>query len=253
MTLGAVFTDLDGTLLEPDGSLAPVAAAVVEELRRRRVQLVLLTSKSETELRGFLSLCGAVAGSFENGAGILHPGGREVMPAALPLDLLRAGLSRLRAETGLALRPLDSLPEAEALRATGLAPEALPAALSRGYDLPFLAPAGAGPALATAVGSLPGLALTRGGRFWHLSGRHDKADAFRALVESLSPPRPVAGLGDAENDAGFLSLCDVAVVVPPPSGPSRLAPLLPAARLAPGPGGEGWAAAVGALLEEGEP
>ncbi len=253
MAIGTVFTDLDGTLLEPDATLSESAVAAVERLRRRRVPLVLLTSKSERELRVFLERCSAAAGSFENGAGIVVAGRRELLPAALPVDLLRAGLERLGASAGLALRPLDALPEPEALAATGLSREALPAALERGYDLPFLAPEGAAQALRAAVGELPGLALTRGGRFWHLSGRHDKADAFRALVTRLPAPRPVAGLGDAENDAGFLALCDVAVVVPPASGESRLAGLLPAARVAPAPGGAGWASAVDSLLEEDGP
>lgn len=253
MALGCVFTDLDGTLLEPDATLCGAALSAVELLRRRRVPLVLLTSKSERELRGFLERCSASAGSFENGAGLVVAGRRELLPAALPVDLLRAGLARLRAATGLPLRALDALSPEEALAATGLPEEALPAALERGYDLPFLAPDGSADALRAAVAELPGLALTRGGRFWHLSGRHDKADAFRSLAARLPAPRPVAGLGDAENDAGFLALCDVAVVVPPVSGPSRLSRLLPAARVAPAPGGAGWAAAVEALLLEDGP
>ncbi len=63
---------------------------------------------------------------------------------------------------------------------------------------------------------------------------------------------PLVGLGDAPNDAGFLALCDVAVLVPRASGevdPDLFA-AIPTGRIGPFPAGRGWAAAVSDLLEE---
>lgn len=253
MPLAAVFTDLDGTLLEPDGTLSAEAARAVEGLSRRRVPLLLLTSKTETELSSWRERLRAAGGSFENGAGVAGPFGREVLPAALPVSLLREALGRLALQSGLELTPLDALDDEALCAASGLAREALAAARARDWDLPFLAPPGAEGALRSAAIRLSGVSLTRGGRFWHLSGRHDKADALRLLAERLALGRPTAGLGDAANDAGFLRLTDLPVIVPPPSGDSPLLALVPRGRLAPAAGGAGWAASVASLLEEAGP
>ena len=125
--------------------------------------------------------------------------------------------------------------------------------LARRFGVPFLAPEGAGPALEAAVRGLPGVRLTRGGLFWHLSGSHGKEDALDLLLRKGLVSRPLAGFGDAPNDAGFLALCDVAILVPGPSGEvdAELAAAVPAGRAAPFPGGRGWAAAVNELLKEG--
>lgn len=253
MPLAAVFTDLDGTLLEPDGSLSVEAARAVEGLARRRVPLLLLTSKTETELTAWRERLRAAGGSFENGAGVAGAFGREVLPEALPVSLLREAFGRLAAESGLELTPLDALGDAALCAASGLPPEALPAARAREWDLPFLAPPGADAALRSVALRLSGVTLTRGGRFWHLTGRHDKADALRLLAQRLAIGRPTAGLGDAANDAGFLRLTDLPVVVPPASGDSPLLPLVPRARLAPKSGGAGWAESVASLLDEAGP
>lgn len=252
--IAAVFTDLDGTLLEPDGSLGGEAERAVARLRRERVSLFVLTSKTETELSRWNDRLGAAGGSFENGAGIVGSFGRDVLPGALGVAVLREALERIAAESGLTLTPLDALDDEELARASGLPLQALADARARLYDLPFLAPAELGPVLAPAVRKFAGLRLTRGGRFWHLSGAHDKEGAFRVLVESLAPRRPVVALGDAPNDAGFLRLADLPIVIPPVGGGlSPLAALVPAARLAHEPGGKGWAAAISSLLGEAGP
>ena len=253
MKPAAVLTDLDGTLLEHGGGLGADARAAIVRLRELGVPVVPLTSKTETELRALLAeLDSGGIGSFENGAGIVTPAGAVVSQKAVPADRLCDRLDELARSAGVPLTPAAALPVAEIRRITGLPEEKVPAMLARGYGLPFLAPGGAGPALERAARGLPGVRLTRGGQFWHLSGEHGKEDALDLLVATGSAARPFAGFGDAPNDAGFLARCDVAVLLPRAAGgvDPALAAAVPGARVAPFPAGRGWAAALDRLLAE---
>ena len=253
MPIAAVLTDLDGTLLEHGGVLGPEARAAVDELRRRGIPVVPLTSKTEAELRSLLAeLDLGGIGGFENGAAVLGPSGVVASGRAIGVELLEGRLDELSRRSGLALSPATRMSTRELCRITGLPEERIPAMLARRFGLPFLAPEGAGPALAAAVRGFPGLRLTRGGLFWHLSGDHGKEDSLDLLLRAGLVKRPFAGFGDAPNDAGFLGRCDVAILVPGPSGAvdAGLVSALPAGRVAPFPAGRGWAAAAMALLEE---
>jgi mannosyl-3-phosphoglycerate phosphatase len=243
-----VFTDLDGTLLEGDGSLSPEARAAVVALRARGVRVVPLTSKTRLELARWLEILDSGgAGAFENGAGILRNEGTEILPTAVPLRELRAALDALRRQTGRPLFSLEEIPDAEWVRLTGLPLDHAAAARAREFDLPFIVSDGAAAAISSAT-LPPRVRLVRGGRFWHLSGLHDKADAARRLLELLRPSRTI-GLGDAPNDAGFLRIVDHPVLVPRKKGVDEgLRTALPDAEVAPAPAGAGWSAAVRALV-----
>lgn len=246
-----VFTDLDGTLLEEDGSLSEDARAAVDALSARGVPVVPLTSKTRLELeRWIAALDAGGAGAFENGAGILREGRTEVLPGARPTRDLRAALDALRRQTRLPLVTFEEIPDAELTRLTGLPPTEAALAREREFDLPFLAPAEASPALSSSASLPPGIRLTRGGRFWHLSGLHDKGDALRLLAARLGGG-PTIGLGDAPNDAAFLRIVDHPVLVPKKAGVDEtLRAALPHAVVAPFPGGAGWSAAVRALVAD---
>jgi len=252
MKISVLFTDLDGTLLEPDGRLGPRTAATVARLRALGVPIVPMTSKTESELRAWLQVLGAGGvGVFENGAGFVTPRGVEILPTAVPVALLRQVLATVALRRGLELVPLDDLPAERLAAMTGLAGDAADRARARVWDLPFLAPGGREDVLAEEIGGFPGVQLIRGGAFWHLSGRHDKADAVPRVRELFARPGSTVGLGDAPNDARFLAAVDVPVIVPGAAGPHEgLVAGLPRARLAPAQGGGGWAAAVDALLED---
>jgi mannosyl-3-phosphoglycerate phosphatase len=240
-----VFTDLDGTLLDEDGRLSPEAREALDDLRRKRIPVVPLTSKTRRELEPWLAMLDSGrAGAFENGAGISFEGEDEILPGAVSTRDLRAVLDALRNETGLPLVSVEEIRDVEMMRLAGLSPAEAAVAREREYDLPFVAPADDAELLAGARLSRADVRLVRGGRFFHLSGRHDKADAMRALLVRLGGGATF-GLGDAPNDAGFLSAVDDAVLIPRASGlDAILAGLVPGALVAPAPAGEGWAAAV---------
>lgn len=253
MILAAVLTDLDGTLLDHGGVLGPEAREAIARLRRHGIPVVPLTSKTEVELRELLlELDSGGIGSFENGAGVVGPEGVVTSKKAVPVSELAVRLGELSRLAAVPLTAASDLPVPRIKEITGLSEERVPAMLARGFGLPFLAPDGAGEELARAVARLPGLRLTRGGLFWHLSGDHGKEDALELLLGAGLVSRPLAGCGDAPNDAGFLARCDVAVLVPGASGTvdPALAASLPSGRVAPFPTGRGWAAAVLSLIGE---
>jgi mannosyl-3-phosphoglycerate phosphatase len=244
-----IFTDLDGTLLEEDGALSTEAKAALNALKTRGVGVVPLTSKTRLELCRWLEeLGGERWGAFENGAGLMTPAGVEVLPGALPVDRLRGILRDVRDETRLAIRSVDEMPDEELAERTGLPLSGIPLVRAREFDLPFWAPEGAEEAISRALQRRPEARLTRGDRFFHLMGLHDKADAARRLVDLLRPSRTI-GLGDAPNDAAFLKIVDHPVLVPKKGGVDEdLRAALPDADIAPAPAGAGWSAAVRALV-----
>jgi len=252
MKISIVLTDLDGTLLSRDGRLEPEARRILRVLSAIKVPVVPLTSKTEVELREWLGEIDAGGvGAFENGAGLVTPAGTEVFPEAVPVGELREVLVELRVRLQLPISMLTELPDATLTAITGLAAEALGRARQRTFDLPLLASATEADRLREAIAGLPRIRLTAGGSFWHLHGRHDKADAARRVLALARSPGFSVGLGDAPNDAGFLALVDVPVLVPGPSGiDPQLLGALPGARQAPAVAAEGWSAAVEALLRE---
>ncbi len=250
MPIAAVLTDLDGTLLQADGSLSAEARRALATLRQRGIPVAPLTSKTEPELRVWMDRLGAGGhGAFENGAGCLGPEGAEVLPAAIPAPRLATLLAEMTERAGVKVRTLGELSDAELGELTGLPPDEIGPVKARAFSLPFVADEKTGQRLMAEVSTRPGLRLVRGGRFWHLSGDHDKADAAGRILARLGRPGLVIGLGDAPNDAGFLRLCHVAVVVPRPEGvDAALAARLPGCRVARVPGGRGWAEEVISLL-----
>jgi len=66
------------------------------------------------------------------------------------------------------------------------------------------------------------LELKRGGRFWHVMGKTDKAVAMQFIQQEFKNNKGinplVIALGDSENDKDMLSAANVAVIVKNPKG-----------------------------------
>ncbi len=254
MRIAAVVTDLDETLLDRGGVFGPEARAAVADLRRQGIPVIPVTSKTEVELRDFLTRydVGGI-GSFENGAGVIDPAGREIASTAVGVESLSETLDQLSNLSGVAANPILRMAHDELEAITGISKLQIPAMLARRWGLPFLAPPGSGSELRRAAHEFPTVRLTRGGVFWHLSGAHGKEDALRLLLRRGAISRPLVGLGDAPNDAGFLALCDVAILIPGVHGDvnAELSAAVPAACAAASPSGRGWAEVIRRLVGSG--
>jgi mannosyl-3-phosphoglycerate phosphatase len=259
----AVVTDLDGCLLDAASYSWEAARPALDALRTRGMPLVLCSSKTRAEMAPLHAELGLDAPYvFENGGGIVIPPGapwsRLVRKGARPL-LVRLGvplrdlayaLVEIARDAGVRLRGFSRLSTREVSDLTGL-PEAKAAlAKKREHGEPFVLEAGDEAALRRAA-ERRGLRITRGGRFYHLTGAHDKGKAVRQVLRLLAPARSI-GLGDAENDLSLLRAVDLPILVPRPDGAvdAALAAAFPEAARAPAPGPEGWSRAVLRALGE---
>ena len=144
----------------------------------------------------------------------------------------------------------------EVARLAGLPLESAARAKDREYDEPFLFD-GTGDEweVLKERASAEGLALTRGGRFHHLSGLHDKGTAARMLIgwyRHRYPEALIVGLGDAANDESFLRLVDRPVLVQRPDGTYETDIDIPGLSYTRRPGPAGWNETVCALIREGK-
>jgi mannosyl-3-phosphoglycerate phosphatase len=262
MVIGArllIATDLDGSLLDTESYSFEEARPALRILAERVIPLVLASSKTAAEmvpLARSLSLDTALI--VENGGAVLVPckepqaGFSKLVLGASHETILQA-LSEIGEESGAKLRALSSLDPAEVARLTGLSASAAELALTREYDEPFLLEDETTAAVLERAAERRGLRLTRGGRFWHLTGKTDKGKALRALLRHYAAEGrrfQTIGLGDAGNDLSLLQAVDRPIVIP--REPGRLDPALrealAAAELAPAPGPVGWNAAILAVL-----
>ncbi len=253
MRIGAILTDLDGTLLEPDGTLLDEVAAFLGRLGDLGIPVCAVTSKTAGEIAAIRRTAGlATPSGFENGAGVLHADGHvELLPDAVATGSLQAILERLRRRTGAPVSSIRELSDREIGAMTGLSVEQAALARHRRASLPLVVDPVWDARLRAALPAAPPLQLLRGNRFLHLQGLHDKADVAPRLLELVgSEDGAVVVLGDAPNDRGLIAAGDVGVIVPGADGPHpELVDAAPAARVAPLPHGRGWVAAVRALLE----
>lgn len=252
----AVFTDLDGTLLD-HASYSPAAARLaLTALARARVPLVLASSKTAAEievLHAVLGL-GAVPAIVENGAGIWRPGAAGRTSAETKTyTRLRAALDALPAELRAAFRGFGDMSASDVAKITGLPRADATRAKARAFSEPGLIAPDAAPDTAPrliAALAKSGVTARQGGRFLTLSFGHSKADRMAEITAELGARRTLA-LGDAPNDIEMLEAADFGVIVANPHGPA-VAPLPGEATgrvirtTAPGPAG--WNTAVLAFL-----
>jgi mannosyl-3-phosphoglycerate phosphatase len=267
-----VVTDLDGTLLDETTYAWDAARPALVSLRERGVDLVLASSKTRAEMERLARHLEVDAPLIvENGGAVVvprrwaaggAPAGADADPAGwvvtlgAPRDRLVAGLADIAATLGTRLTGFASLSTADVQRLTGLPAEAAAAAMSRAYDEPFLLDDPARLADVSREAHARGFAVTRGGRFFHLTGPTDKGRALRALLEAAAGQGlalTTIVLGDSANDGPMLAIADRPIVVPRPGGVApALAGAFAQAECAPAPGPAGWNAAVLAALEGAE-
>jgi mannosyl-3-phosphoglycerate phosphatase len=220
-----VFSDLDGTLLDHDTYEWQIAAPAIDELKRRGYPIVLVSSKTLAEIEGYrdaMRLAGPVVA--ENGAVISVPGGyfRDAPIPGTPApdrEELQKIFEEIRAGAGYDCQGFYELGAAGIAAATGLSRPEAARANERVASEPILwrdSPdriAG----FASAA-ERRGLRCIQGGRFLHLMGQTDKADAVGLLLDAYHRKWPQAeltsvALGDGPNDLDMLRAADVAVVI----------------------------------------
>lgn len=265
----AVFTDLDGTLLNHHDYSYQAAMPAIKNLNERDIPLVLVSSKTQAEMH---ALCAELALSSpyvcENGSVIVMPKpecerlGASLENAEAQGDdyLLYRGAHRgdiltvlegLKAEfnfTGFADMSVQDV-----IDCTGLDETAASKAMTRAASEPLLwhQDDAAMDKFARQLGK-QNLRVLKGGRFYHVMAACDKGDAVRyllSLYESYYGAKVASiALGDSPNDLQMLKAVDQAILMPHPDGTYMHDDGLKNFIRAPFQGARGWREGVEAAL-----
>lgn len=229
-----IFTDLDGTLLDSDTYSFEPALPALREIKKRKVPLILCSSKTRAELEHCRKSL-KIGDPFisENGGAIFIP---EDYLFHLPSDLKKKGKYRVlelgtayrrirekfrevSSKLELDVRGFGDLDADEISSLTHLGKRNAMLAKEREYDEPFYfikEPGMREIKLAEKEFKKAGLSLTRGGRFFHLTGGNDKGKAVLLLTRiyktNLGEGLLSIGLGDSWNDLPLLEAVDIPVL-----------------------------------------
>lgn len=262
-----IFTDLDGTLLDDETYSWEAARPALELLSRREIPLVFCTSKTRAEVEVYrTSLRNPHPFIVENGAAVFVPPDYFPFPVDSSVrrdsyDVVEFGdrysdlvdaLHTASAASGAAVLGFHQMTASEVAARCSLPLQEAVLAKQREYDEPFqiLDPAGE-TQLLREIERL-GKRWTRGGRFYHITGKNDKAGAVRFLTElygRVHQAITTVGLGDGLNDAPFLAVVDVPVLIRSPQA-RDLQEKVPHGRLTDRPGPEGWNQAILEVVQE---
>ena len=262
-----IFTDLDGTLLDHHSYSFQGAEEALQRLHRHSIPVILTSSKTRMELLKLQERLGLDEPFIaENGGGVFVPGAYE-MPAGnafekignyrvkqfgKPYNYIRKVFAKLQPKYNL--RGFGDMAVKEIISATGLDREGAILAQQRDFSEPFLFLAEPRVQELQEEAAEHGLAVTRGGRFYHLiSAGQDKGRALTEttlLFQAGCPDKLVTvGFGDAENDFPMLRVVDIPVLIPKPDG-SYADINLHGMKKAPYPGSRGWGAAMTKILSD---
>jgi len=253
----AVFTDLDGTLLDHDSYSFEDARPALERIRERRIPLVFTTSKTRPEVERLQAVIG-IREPFivENGAAIFFPddyrGWRiEEGFHQPPYRVIRLGAdyAEVRRFVGkvkrrFSIHGFGDLSVEDIARLTGLPTRLAAEARQREFTEPFVIDDDTRVPDLERMAEAAGLQVTRGGRFHHLMGPgQDKGLAVRGaasvLRRNLHQRLVTVGLGDSTNDRPMLESVDIPILIPRMDGSYEDLDL-PNIRRAVRPGGRGW-------------
>lgn len=232
----AIFTDLDGSLLDHDTYSFENARPALERIRARRIPLVFTSSKTRPEIERLQAAMG-IREPFivENGAAVFFPDGYRHWPVddgtrEPPYTVIRLGATYAEIRRwirslrpGFNIRGFGDLSVEAIGRFSGLLPAQAGLAKQREFTEPFLVDDDGMISDLQDLAEAAGFTITRGGRFHHLIGLgQDKGVAVRraasVIRRNMSQPLCTIGLGDSANDAAMLQSVDVPILIPHPDG-----------------------------------
>jgi mannosyl-3-phosphoglycerate phosphatase len=264
-----IFTDLDGTLLDHDTysyDAALPALAVISDLC---VPLVICTSKTRAEVELWRTrLKNRHPFIVENGGALCVP--RNYFPLSFNAPVWRGDYGVIElgdsyeelvntlciasAESGIRVNGFHQLSTEAVAEMCGMSIAQAMLAKQREYDEPFEILDSPAERLLCSIKNR-GKRWTRGGRFYHITGANDKAHCVSLLTHyyrEVFGDVTSVGLGDGLNDAAFLNVVDIPIVLPSAAS-EQLRKVVPRCRLAHSPGPEGWKDAVLQILGSHRP
>lgn len=208
-----VFTDLDGTLLDHETYDHSSAQPALAALAARDIPVIPVTSKTSDELRPLMADIGLEGGFIaENGAVMSDADGR--LDKAADIADIRTAIDRLPKSLRENMHCFGDMAVAEIAGLTGLDMVSAQAAAARAASEPFIWRGDAPPPPDMLAGH--GYGLTRGGRFYHIVPKRDKAAAMQAMMRDMAEAGESWALGDGPNDIAMLLAADRAALIANP-------------------------------------
>jgi mannosyl-3-phosphoglycerate phosphatase len=261
-----VFSDLDGTLLDHFTYSFHEAIEALDTLRKKALPLILCSSKTRSEIIHWRKrLQNQDPFISENGGGIFFPfsvpmpdqlsyrttESFRVIDLGLPYPEVLKRLKKVRGEIPFQISGFFDMTDHEVAALTEMDAEDAARARERDYSEPILIEGDDRILLDNLKGV--NLGLTKGGRFHHIMGEHDKGKAVRIVSDVYrrwrGEVRTIA-FGDSLNDLPMLEAVDMPVLVKKPDGQYQPGISLPNLILSDGVGPKGWNTSLLEILEE---
>ena len=216
------FTDLDGTILDKNYSFQKVYPTVIS-LLSLDVAIVFCSSKTKSEIEFYRKEMN-IHDPFvsENGGAIFIPKNyfrlndftREtkeyyVFELGIEYSKLRQKIEKITSKSGSKIMGFGDMSIDEIAKSTGLTLKMAEMAKQREYDEPFELEGDESKFLDAAKEE--GLLVTKGDRYYHLSGQHNKGDAvsrLRLLYAKNFEQIHTIGVGNGQNDMSLLAAVD---------------------------------------------
>ena len=223
-----IFTDLDGTLLNDRYSFKE-AQPIICRLQALGARIVCCSSKTRSEIEYYMQQL-HISDPFisENGAAIFVPKGYFkqtqgytkqvkqylVTELGIPYSDIRHAFERIRANCDCSIEGFGDMTAQKIADACKLPISLARLAKQREYSEPFHIK-GEEKRVFEAIRQ-ENLSWTKGGKFYHLIGHHDKASAtiiLRKMYDREFSDLMVIGVGDGPNDFGMLRVVDKPIMV----------------------------------------
>lgn len=229
-----VFTDLDGSLLDHHSYDWSSARPWLGALKEAGVAVIPVTSKTRSELMPLRQALGLSHTPFiaENGGVVALPPAwchakREAVPGAdglvvknlaVDIGLIRQRVMVWRERLGADFITMSEMSVSEVSAWTGLDEQSARLARLREGSEPLVWRDTEDRLTRFAEGLAgDGLHMTRGGRFWHVTGDIDKGRAVSWLCSRFEALRGTVpetlALGDGPNDIAMLEVVEAAVII----------------------------------------
>ena len=231
-----IFTDLDATLLEHETYSFQDALPALNEIKKRNIPLIIITSKTRKEVQKLIKELGINEPFIvENGAAVFFPKNyrnfkikscREkynycVIELGKPYSYIREFVKKYKNQFGI--KGFGDLTVEEIAKLTNLPIEKAKFAKEREYTEPFIIENEEKIKQLEKIAKEYGLKITKGGRFYHLIGEgQDKGKAVKITREifekNLKTRIKTVALGDSKNDIPMLKEVDIPVLIPKANG-----------------------------------
>ena len=217
-----IFTDLDGTLLDPETYSYDRALPAIEHLRSQEVPVIFCSAKTRVEQEVYRKEL-HIKDPFivENGGAVFisqgyfpfdfeyHKAkdGYQVIELGIPYHRIRGILAQIRDDTGLSFRGFGDMSAEEVASLTSLDLEAAQRAKAREYD-ETLNLEGTPDEINRVLNEIrkTGLNYTSGGRYYDVTGPNDKGKATRILIDLFnrkSGQIKTIAKGDSPDDLAY--------------------------------------------------